>query len=141
MSERELYWDAGYQLHIHVNGDLGLEIVLDVLERRMRENPRAGHRSVVVHFATSTEEQIARIARLGAIVSANPYYTVGFADKYGEFGLGPKTRGHYGAIRVGAEAPHSVVLPFGLADGTQRSASFHVVRGQSRHAVRPGGRP
>jgi predicted amidohydrolase YtcJ len=91
LNERaQLYWDAGYQLHIHVNGDLGLEIVLDVLERRMRENPRAGHRSVIVHFATSTEEQIARIARLGAIVSANPYYTVGFADKFGEVGLGPQ---------------------------------------------------
>jgi len=86
----QLYWDAGYQLHIHVNGDLGLEIVLDMLERRMRENPRAGHRSVIVHFATSTEEQIARIARLGAIVSANPYYTVGFADKFSQFGLGPQ---------------------------------------------------
>jgi predicted amidohydrolase YtcJ len=86
----QLYWNAGYQLHIHVNGDLGLETVLDILERRMRENPRAGHRAVIVHFATSSEEQIARIARLGAIVSANPYYTVGFADKYGEFGLGPR---------------------------------------------------
>jgi hypothetical protein len=86
----QLYWDAGYQLHIHVNGDLGLETVLDVLERRMSENPRANHRSVIVHFATSTEEQIARIARLGAIVSANPYYTVGFADKYGKVGLGPE---------------------------------------------------
>jgi predicted amidohydrolase YtcJ len=91
LNERaQLYWDAGYQLHIHVNGDLGLEIVLDTLERRMRENPRAGHRAVIVHFATSTDEQIARIARLGAIISANPYYTVGFADKFGEFGLGPK---------------------------------------------------
>ncbi len=85
----QLYWNAGYQLHIHVNGDLGLETVLDILERRMIETPRADHRSVIVHFATSTPEQIARIARLGAIVSANPYYTVGFADKYGEFGLGP----------------------------------------------------
>jgi predicted amidohydrolase YtcJ len=91
LNERaKLYWDAGYQLHIHVNGDLGLEIVLDMLEHRMRENPRAGHRAVIVHFATSTEEQIGRIARLGAIISANPYYTVGFADKFGEFGLGPQ---------------------------------------------------
>jgi len=91
LNERaKLYWNAGYQLHIHVNGDLGLEIVLDMLERRMRETPRGGHRSVIVHFATSTEDQIARIARLGAIVSANPYYPVGFADKFGEFGLGPQ---------------------------------------------------
>ena len=86
----KLYWDAGYQIHIHVNGDLGLEAVLDVLERRMQENPRADHRTVIVHFANSTEDQIERAARLGAIVSANPYYTTGFADKYGEFGLGPQ---------------------------------------------------
>lgn len=86
----KLYWDAGYQLHIHVNGDLGLDTVLDVLERRMREHPRADHRTVIVHFANSTEDQIKRAARLGAIVSANPYYTTGFADKYGQVGLGPK---------------------------------------------------
>ena len=85
----KLYWDAGYRLHIHVNGDLGLEVVLDMLERRMRENPRPDHRSVIVHFANSSEDQVARIARLAAIVSANPYYPVGFADKFGEFGLGP----------------------------------------------------
>ncbi|MDX2380406.1 MAG: amidohydrolase [Acidimicrobiia bacterium] len=86
----KLYWDAGYQLHIHVNGDLALDVVLDTLERRMRENPRADHRTVIVHFANSTEDQIDRIARLGAVVSSNPYYPVGFADKYAEVGLGPE---------------------------------------------------
>ena len=86
----QLYWNAGYQLHTHVNGDLGLETVLNVLERRMRENPRPDHRSVIIHFACSTEDQVARLARLGAIVSANPYYTVGFADKYAKVGLGPQ---------------------------------------------------
>jgi predicted amidohydrolase YtcJ len=85
-----LYWNAGYQLHIHVNGDEGLEIVLNTLEKLMRENPRPDSRSVIVHFANSTEEQVDRIARLGAIVSANPYYVTGFADKYREVGLGPK---------------------------------------------------
>ena len=84
----KLYWDAGYQLHIHVNGDEGLEVVLNILEQLMRDNPRPNHRTVIVHFANSNEEQIARIARLGAIVSANSYYTVGFADKYGQVGLG-----------------------------------------------------
>jgi len=83
-----LYWNAGYQLHIHVNGDAGLDTVLDVLERRMRESPRADHRTVIVHMANSTEEQLGRIARLGAIVSVNPYYPVGFADMYGKVGLG-----------------------------------------------------
>lgn len=84
------YWDAGYQLHVHVNGDAGLDLVLDTLERRLDENPRDDHRTVIVHFANSTPEQVDRIARLGAIVSSNPYYPVGFADKYGEWGLGPE---------------------------------------------------
>lgn len=84
-----LYWNAGYQIHTHVNGDLGLEKLLDILEKLNREHPRADHRCVIVHFAVSTEEEVARIKRLGAIVSANPYYTCGFADKYGQVGLGP----------------------------------------------------
>ncbi|MGA1074075.1 MAG: amidohydrolase [Ilumatobacteraceae bacterium] len=84
------FWDAGWQVHTHVNGDAGLDVLLDVLEECRRRTPRDDHRSVIVHFANSTEEQIDRIARLGAIVSANPYYPVGFADKYGEFGLGPE---------------------------------------------------
>lgn len=35
---------------------------------------RADHRSVIVPFANSTEDQVDRIARLGAMVSSNPYY-------------------------------------------------------------------
>ena len=86
----DAYWAAEWQIHIHVNGDLGLEVLLDVIEDAQKRRPRVNHRTVIVHFANSTEEQIDRIAALGAIVSANPYYPVGFADKYGEWGLGPQ---------------------------------------------------
>lgn len=84
------FWEAGWQIHTHVNGDAGLDVLLDVLEECQQHRPRTDHRSVIVHFANSTEDQIDRIARLGAIVSANPYYPVGFADRYGEHGLGPE---------------------------------------------------
>jgi predicted amidohydrolase YtcJ len=82
------YWDAGWQLHIHVNGDAGLELVLNTIDECMTANPRTDHRTAIVHFANSTEDQIDRIARLGCIVSANSYYPVGFADKYAQHGLG-----------------------------------------------------
>jgi predicted amidohydrolase YtcJ len=85
----DAYWDAEWQPHIHVNGDKGLDVVLDVLEDAQKRFPRTDHRTVIVHFANSTEVQVDRIARLGAIVSANPYYPVGFADKFSEWGLGP----------------------------------------------------
>lgn len=84
------YWDAGWQISTHVTGDLGLEVLLDVIERCMIANPRSDHRCVIVHFASSTEAQVERIARLGCIVSSNPYYPVAFADRYSQYGLGPE---------------------------------------------------
>jgi predicted amidohydrolase YtcJ len=85
-----VYWDLGYQLHIHVNGDAGLDLVLDQLELNMRRHPRNDHRTVIIHFAISAPEQVARIKRLGAIVSANPYYPVALADNYRSNGLDPE---------------------------------------------------
>lgn len=89
-----LFWEAGYQIHCHVNGDAGLDVLLDAFEDAMRAHPRDDHRCVIVHFANSTPEQIERIARLGLIVSANPYYTSQFADMYGQVGLGPERADH-----------------------------------------------
>ncbi|HBO2549581.1 TPA: amidohydrolase [Pseudomonas aeruginosa] len=106
----KIYWDAGYQLHIHVTGDLGLDVVLDMLERRMRENPRLDHRTVIVHFPNSTEKQVERIARLGAIVSANPYYPVGFANKFAQYSTGPE-RAHAMA-RNASVIKHGIPLSF-----------------------------
>ena len=116
----KLYWDAGYRLHIHVNGDLGLEVVLDMLERRLREKPRPDHRTVVVHFANSSEAQVARIKALGAIVSANPYYVTAFADRYGAQGLGPEradamVRSH-SVVDSGIPLSYHSDLPMGPSD-------------------------
>ena len=59
-----IYWDAGYQIHVHVNGDAGLDRVLDTLEANLRRNPRYDHRTVLVYFAVSAEEQVQRISDL-----------------------------------------------------------------------------
>ncbi|HMK21945.1 MAG TPA: amidohydrolase [Terriglobales bacterium] len=85
-----VYWDLGYQLYVHVNGDAGLDMVLDQLEFNMRRHPRPDHRTVIIHFAVSTPDQVARIKRLGAIVSGNPYYPIALADNYRKSGLDPE---------------------------------------------------
>ena len=82
------YWDAGYQIHIHQNGDAGLDRLLDVLEENLTRNPRVDHRTVIVHFGYSAPDQVARIKRLGAIVSANPYYVTALSDLYSRQGIG-----------------------------------------------------
>lgn len=85
-----LYWDAGYQIHVHVNGDAGLDRVLNTVEKNMVRNLRNDHRTVIVHFAVSASDQVERIKKLGCIVSGNPYYTVALADVYSKNGLGPE---------------------------------------------------
>ncbi len=86
----QAYWDADYQIHVHQNGDAGLAMVLDNLEKNMQRKPRKDHRTTIVHFGFATRAQVKRLAKLGAIVSANPYYTVALADRYGEIGIGPE---------------------------------------------------
>ncbi|MFK7899090.1 MAG: amidohydrolase [Myxococcota bacterium] len=86
----ETYWDAGYQIHVHQNGDAALDAVLDTLETNMARNPREDHRTVIVHFGFSRPDQVDRIAKLGALVSANPFYTVALGDRYQEVGIGPE---------------------------------------------------
>ena len=84
----KLYWDAGYQIHVHQNGDAGLDRVLDVLEENLERNPREDHRTTIVHFGYSAFDQIKRIKDLGVIVSANPYYVAVLSDLYSKQGVG-----------------------------------------------------
>jgi predicted amidohydrolase YtcJ len=82
------YWDAGYQLHVHTNGDEALAFVLDVLQQLLDRKPRFDHRFTIEHFGYATPDQVRRIARLGAIVSANPYYMYELGDVYSKVGMG-----------------------------------------------------
>jgi len=84
----KFYWDKGYQIHIHQNGDGGLDYLLDILEKNLKRNPRDDHRTTIVHFGYSRSNQIPRIKELGAIVSANPYYITVLSDLYSKVGVG-----------------------------------------------------
>lgn len=88
-----VYWRNGFQIHVHTNGDLGMQTLLDVVEKLSKESPRENHRTTVEHAGYFTEEQADRIAKLGLIVSAAPFYFYALADKYSTEGLG-KARAH-----------------------------------------------
>ena len=84
----QLYWDAGYQIHVHQNGDGGLDRILDVLDENIKRNPRKDHRTTIVHFGYSAKDQIERMKTLGVIVSANPYYVYVLSELYSRKGVG-----------------------------------------------------
>lgn len=84
----KIFWENDYQIIVHVNGDLGVEELITILERRQAEYPREDHRVTLAHFANSTDEQVKRLKKLGVLISVNPYYVTGFGEKFGEVGLG-----------------------------------------------------
>ncbi len=84
----DTYWAADYHIHVHQNGDAALDMVLNAVERNMRRKPRYDHRTTIVHFGFARADQVERLAKLGCIVSANPYYVTALSDRYAEIGLG-----------------------------------------------------
>ena len=83
------FWDAGFQLHAHSNGDAATGWFIELLRQLQQESPRADHRMTLEHFAYSTEDQTRQLKALGAAVSANPYYHYILSDLYAESWLGP----------------------------------------------------
>jgi len=84
----EAFWRRGFQLHVHVNGDAGVQVVLDLLDRLQNLVPRPDHRFTLHHVGFATNDQLRRGARLGTVISAQPYYLWALADIYSMRGLG-----------------------------------------------------
>lgn len=85
-----VFWEAGYQVHVHVNGDGGMDSVLAALGAAQEKKPRFDHRFMVHHVGFHTNAQSRRLAALGAHASVNPYFIHALADNYSLLGLGPE---------------------------------------------------
>ena len=83
-----IYWNKGYSIHVHVTGDLGVELAIDTLEKLQFEKPRFNHRFTLEHFGLSTPEQVHRLSKLGANVSANAYYVHELSNLYANHSVG-----------------------------------------------------
>jgi hypothetical protein len=79
-SEEEIYkvvsksLKAGYQVAIHAIGDRGNRIVLNAIERTLKETPNEDHRVRIEHAQILSPEDIPRFSRLGIIPSMQPIH-------------------------------------------------------------------
>jgi len=104
------FWNAGWQIHVHVNGDGGMDSVLAALEAAQAGRPRFDHRFFMHHVGYHAAAQTARIAALGAHASVNPYYIHALADDYARFGLGEERASQI--VRAGSLARAGLRLSF-----------------------------
>ncbi|MGH0035297.1 MAG: amidohydrolase [Myxococcota bacterium] len=86
----EAFWKGGWDVHVHVNGDAGLDLVLDQVEALRREDASSARRVILEHYGYARQDQHARLAALGVEVSNNAYYVHELAPIYADHGLGPE---------------------------------------------------
>jgi predicted amidohydrolase YtcJ len=104
------FWNAGWQVHVHVNGDGGMDATLAALEAVQRDKPRVDHRFYMHHVGYCSSQQAERMGTLGAHASVNPYFIYALADDFSRFGLGPE-RGSQ-IVRCGAMLRSGVKVSF-----------------------------
>lgn len=105
-----VFWDAGYAIHVHVNGDGGVESVLGALAAAQVARPRFDHRFTLHHMGFHTNAQTRRMAELGAIASVNPYYVHALSDSYSTLGLGPERASQI--VRAGSMVRAGIPVSF-----------------------------
>ncbi len=83
-----LYWKNDYKIHVHSNGDLGIQQVLDYNKEDQKAYPRKDHRFTLHHMGYFDADIALQVKELGMETSVNPYYLWALADKYSKYGLG-----------------------------------------------------
>ncbi len=99
--ERQIrqFWRAGFQIHVHVTGDMGVEVALECLAKVQAEHPRFEHGFTLEHVGYATPEQLQRAKHLGASVSANIYYLHELSARYAELSVGYERASTMGRLR------------------------------------------
>lgn len=77
---------AGWQIGVHANGDVAIDITLRVFERLQREHPRRDPRFRLEHCTVVNDSLVQRIKALGAIPNPFSTYVYYHGEKMKEYG-------------------------------------------------------
>jgi predicted amidohydrolase YtcJ len=92
MNEEELYsyahnaHEADWQIGIHANGDVAIDMVLKLYERLQRERPRPDPRFRIEHCTVINDSLVQRIRAIGAIPTPFESYVYFHGEKMREYG-------------------------------------------------------
>ncbi|HUC89255.1 MAG TPA: amidohydrolase [Patescibacteria group bacterium] len=104
------YWNKNYGIHIHVNGDEGVDVLLSICQSLREANPKSNSRIVFHHLGYTQPEQIERMKKLGIYASLLPYYIHALGDIYSKVGFTPENAERISASGICAKYK----VPFSL---------------------------
>jgi len=86
----QTFYKAGWDIHIHVNGDGGLDTLLAIIDRARTSTPNSTSKIFLEHYGYARQDQHEKVAKYGILVSNNPYYYYELSGPYSKEGLGPE---------------------------------------------------
>jgi hypothetical protein len=86
----QAYHDAGFQVHIHTNGDEASELALAAVEKALARTPRWDHRHTLQHCQMADASQFRRMAALGMCVNLFANHLFYWGDIHYAQTLGPE---------------------------------------------------
>lgn len=83
------FHEAGFQVHIHTNGDEATEAAIEAIEAVQIEKPRPDHRHTLQHCQMADAAQFRRMAKLGACVNLFSNHIYYWGDAHYSLTMGP----------------------------------------------------
>jgi predicted amidohydrolase YtcJ len=83
------YHAAGFQVHIHTNGDEASEAAIDAVEAALRRSPRFDHRHTLQHCQMADAAQFRRMAALGMCANLFANHIYYWGDQHEAYTMGP----------------------------------------------------
>jgi predicted amidohydrolase YtcJ len=136
-ADYEKWWNAGWQVATHSNGDREIDMVLTAIERAEARNPRPNARWRIEHASVMNQALLDRAKRAGVILVFHSYMW-----EYGEIlaSYGPERLSMMHAYRTAidegipvaghSDSPVSAAYPLlRIQDMVTRKSSLGVVRG------------
>ena len=104
------YHSAGVQIAFHANGDVGIESMIEGIEKAQKLHPRKDPRHILIHCQLASDSQLARMKAVGIMPSFFGLHIWYYGDRHYERFLGPERAAQLdpagSAVRLG--------LPFSL---------------------------
>ncbi|MCK0167206.1 amidohydrolase [Jannaschia sp. S6380] len=132
------------QVHTHTNGDQATQLVLDTIERVLRDHPARDHRTTLQHCQLADTAQFRRMARLGMCANLFANHHFYWGDQHYALTVGPERAERMNAaatalregvpMAIHSDAPITPLGPFftGWAACTRQTASGRTLGARER---------
>ena len=122
LRQAHAFHQAGFQLHIHTDGDEATELAIETFSRLLAEDPRPDHRHVLQHCQLADEDQFRRMKDLGLCVNI---FANRVKNSAGDIHYAVTVRPERAERMNATGTAHRTGIPYSIHSGSRSRRSRH----------------